>query len=238
MKPPESLAQTEKSTEGKLPVSSPESVRRYVVTLLRRNRGLFLALVALNSVAAAASIVGPQVLGGLVEKIDKGSADYAYVNQAALIFLVRAARADGLHPLGPNPRRRARRVHPRRPPRRLPHPRRRAAARRRRAGRNRRPRHPDHHRRRPALLGGPARGSGDRHRVGHRDAGLRGPGPDLANTRCLMALRGTDHRGGHALVLQARSLRLPPRDVLVRGGQRGHRRDCRRRPNRRGLPAG
>jgi len=87
MKPPESLAQTEKSTEGKLPVSSPESVRRYVVTLLRRNRGLFLALVALNSVAAAASIVGPQVLGGLVEKIEKGSADYAYVNKAALIFL-------------------------------------------------------------------------------------------------------------------------------------------------------
>ena len=31
MKPPESLAVTEKSIEGKLPVSSPRSVRRYVV---------------------------------------------------------------------------------------------------------------------------------------------------------------------------------------------------------------
>ncbi len=86
MKPPESLAQTEKSTEGKLPVSSPESVRRYVLTLLRRNRGLFFALVGLNAVAAAASIVGPQVLGGLVEKIGQG-VDNAYVNKAALIFL-------------------------------------------------------------------------------------------------------------------------------------------------------
>ncbi|MCZ3385795.1 MAG: ABC transporter ATP-binding protein, partial [Actinomycetia bacterium] len=84
MKPPESLAQTEKSTEGKLPVSSPESVRRYVVTLLRRNRGLFLALVALNSVAAAASIRGPQVHGGQVENNGEG-VDNADVNKVAKI---------------------------------------------------------------------------------------------------------------------------------------------------------
>ena len=86
MKPPESLAFTEKSAEGKLPVAEPRSVRRYVITLLRRRRGLFIALVALNSVAAAASIVGPQVLGDLVEQIGKG-VDLSYVNTAALIFL-------------------------------------------------------------------------------------------------------------------------------------------------------
>ncbi len=86
MKPPESLAETEKSTEGKLPVSTPASVRRYVVSLLRRHRGTFMALVGLNSVAAAASIVGPQVLGDLVEQIDKGVSE-SYINKAALIFL-------------------------------------------------------------------------------------------------------------------------------------------------------
>ncbi|MFL6070858.1 MAG: ABC transporter transmembrane domain-containing protein, partial [Actinomycetes bacterium] len=87
MKPPESLAVMEKSVEGKLPVSSPRSVRNYVIGLLRRRKGIFLALVALNSVAAAASIVGPQILGDLVEQLDNGI-DSAYINKAALIFLV------------------------------------------------------------------------------------------------------------------------------------------------------
>ncbi|MFL6178633.1 MAG: ABC transporter ATP-binding protein [Actinomycetes bacterium] len=87
MRPPESLAVMEKSVEGKLPVSSPRSVRNYVIGLLRRRKGIFLALVALNSVAAAASIVGPQILGDLVEQLDNGI-DSAYINKAALIFLV------------------------------------------------------------------------------------------------------------------------------------------------------
>ncbi len=86
MKPPESLEFTEKSVEGKLPVASPKSVRRYVVWLLKRRRGLFLALVGLNAVAAAASIVGPQILGDLVEKIDEG-VDVSYINDVSLIFL-------------------------------------------------------------------------------------------------------------------------------------------------------
>jgi ABC-type multidrug transport system fused ATPase/permease subunit len=87
MKPPETLAVSEKSSEGKLPVSSPASVRRYVMQLLRRRRGTFLALVGLNAVAAAASIVGPQILGDLVEQLNNGI-DAAYVNKAAGIFVV------------------------------------------------------------------------------------------------------------------------------------------------------
>ncbi len=87
MRPPETLAVSEKSSEGKLPVSSPASVRRYVMQLLRRRRGTFLALVGLNAVAAAASIVGPQILGDLVEQLDNGI-DAAYVNKAAGIFVV------------------------------------------------------------------------------------------------------------------------------------------------------
>ena len=86
MKPPESLEFTEKSIEGKLPVSSPRSVRLYVIALLKRHRSLFLALVALNAVAAGASIVGPQILGDLVEQIGNG-VDVSYANKAALIFL-------------------------------------------------------------------------------------------------------------------------------------------------------
>ena len=41
---------------------------------------------ALNSVAAAASIVGPQILGDLVEQLGNGIDD-SYINKAALIFL-------------------------------------------------------------------------------------------------------------------------------------------------------
>jgi ABC-type multidrug transport system fused ATPase/permease subunit len=87
MRPPETLAVSEKSSEGKLPVSSPASVRKYVMLLLRRRRGTFLALVGLNAVAAAASIVGPQILGDLVEQLNNGI-DTAYVNKAAGIFVV------------------------------------------------------------------------------------------------------------------------------------------------------
>lgn len=86
MKPPETLAQVEKGTEGRLPVSSPAAVRRYVMALLKRRRGTFAALVSLNAVAAVASIVGPQVLGDLVEQLSTG-VDVEYINRAALIFL-------------------------------------------------------------------------------------------------------------------------------------------------------
>lgn len=87
MKPPETLAFSEKSSEGKLPVSTPASVRGYVLHLLRRRRVIFLSLVGLNAIAATASIVGPQILGDLVEQLDEGI-DVAYVNKAAGIFLV------------------------------------------------------------------------------------------------------------------------------------------------------
>jgi ABC-type multidrug transport system fused ATPase/permease subunit len=87
MKPPETLAFSEKSSEGKLPVSTPASVRRYVVFLLKRRRGTFLSLVGLNAVAAMAAIVGPQVLGDVVEKLQSGI-DASFINRAAAIFVV------------------------------------------------------------------------------------------------------------------------------------------------------
>ncbi|MBQ0868551.1 MULTISPECIES: ABC transporter ATP-binding protein [Streptomyces] len=55
-----------------LPVGSPATVRSYVRELLRRHRRSFLLIVAVNSVAVVASMVGPALLGGLVDDLAAG----------------------------------------------------------------------------------------------------------------------------------------------------------------------
>ncbi|MFF9333991.1 ABC transporter ATP-binding protein [Streptomyces albogriseolus] len=55
-----------------LPVGAPATVRAYVTELLRRHRRAFLLLVAVNTVAVIASMVGPYLLGGLVERVSSG----------------------------------------------------------------------------------------------------------------------------------------------------------------------
>ncbi|MFZ4153424.1 ABC transporter ATP-binding protein [Streptomyces pseudogriseolus] len=57
---------------GTLPVGAPATVRAYVAELLRRHRRAFLLLVAVNTVAVIASMVGPYLLGGLVERVSSG----------------------------------------------------------------------------------------------------------------------------------------------------------------------
>ncbi len=52
-----------------LPVGAPATVRAYVTELLRRHRRAFLLLVAVNTGAVVASMVGPYLLGGLVERV-------------------------------------------------------------------------------------------------------------------------------------------------------------------------
>ncbi|MEU0653890.1 ABC transporter ATP-binding protein [Streptomyces albogriseolus] len=54
---------------GTLPVGAPATVRAYVTELLRRHRRAFLLLVVVNTVAVIASMVGPYLLGGLVERV-------------------------------------------------------------------------------------------------------------------------------------------------------------------------
>ncbi|SCK08735.1 ABC-type multidrug transport system, ATPase and permease component [Streptomyces sp. WMMB 714] len=66
-------ADTENATT--LPVGGPATVRAYVAELLRRHRRPFLTLIAVNSVAVLASMVGPYLLGGLVEDLSAGSRD-------------------------------------------------------------------------------------------------------------------------------------------------------------------
>ncbi|WP_441248814.1 ABC transporter ATP-binding protein [Kitasatospora sp. McL0602] len=71
MKPP---AHQELGPATMLPVGSPAAVRAYVRLLARRHRAGFGAVVALHSVSAVAGLVGPWVLGGLVEQLSAGTA--------------------------------------------------------------------------------------------------------------------------------------------------------------------
>ncbi|MCX4849622.1 ABC transporter ATP-binding protein [Streptomyces sp. NBC_00893] len=68
-----------------LPVGTPTTVRSYVRELLRRHRGRFTVLVAFNAIAVIASIVGPYLLGGLVEDLSEGVRDL-HLERVAGVF--------------------------------------------------------------------------------------------------------------------------------------------------------
>ncbi|MFF3783874.1 ABC transporter ATP-binding protein [Streptomyces sp. NPDC001933] len=70
-----------------LPVGTPTTVRSYVRELLRRHRGRFTVLVAFNAVAVIASIVGPYLLGGLVEDLSEGVRDL-HLERTAGVFVL------------------------------------------------------------------------------------------------------------------------------------------------------
>ncbi|MGP3987090.1 ABC transporter ATP-binding protein [Streptomyces sp. 3N207] len=70
-----------------LPVGSPATVRSYVRELLRRHRSTFALLVAVNSVAVIASMVGPWLLGGLVDDLAAGEPELQLGRITALFAL-------------------------------------------------------------------------------------------------------------------------------------------------------
>ncbi|MFJ9743042.1 ABC transporter ATP-binding protein [Streptomyces sp. NPDC101166] len=74
-------------TASTLPVGAPATVRAYVAELLRRHRRAFLLLVAVNTVATIASMVGPWVLGDLVERLSQGTRDLRLELSATLFVL-------------------------------------------------------------------------------------------------------------------------------------------------------
>ncbi|MBV6697977.1 ABC transporter ATP-binding protein/permease [Kitasatospora aureofaciens] len=74
MKPPVHHEQGPATT---LPVGSPVAVRAYLRLLARRHRGGFAAVVTLHSVATLAGLVGPWVLGTLVESLATGTVESA-----------------------------------------------------------------------------------------------------------------------------------------------------------------
>ncbi|MEV5946299.1 ABC transporter ATP-binding protein [Streptomyces sp. NPDC051993] len=70
-----------------LPVGTPATVRSYVRGLLRRHRRAFGILVGTNAVAVLASMVGPYLLGGIVEDLSSGVRDLQLGRTAALFAL-------------------------------------------------------------------------------------------------------------------------------------------------------
>ncbi|MFD8324333.1 ABC transporter ATP-binding protein [Streptomyces lydicus] len=70
-----------------LPVGSPATVRRYVAGLIRRHRGEFAILIAVNAAAVLASMAGPYLLGGVVEKLATGSRD-VQLGRTLVLFTV------------------------------------------------------------------------------------------------------------------------------------------------------
>ncbi|MGW7658931.1 ABC transporter ATP-binding protein [Streptomyces sp. NPDC054756] len=63
------------TTASTLPVGAPATVRAYVAELFRRHRRAFLLLVLVNTIAVVASMTGPWLLGGLVERVSDGVAE-------------------------------------------------------------------------------------------------------------------------------------------------------------------
>lgn len=61
------------TTANTLPVGATATVRAYVAELFRRHRRAFGLLVGVNTVAVLASMVGPWLLGDLVERVSDGA---------------------------------------------------------------------------------------------------------------------------------------------------------------------
>ncbi|MET9393572.1 ABC transporter ATP-binding protein [Streptomyces sp. NPDC006624] len=81
------------TTAHTLPVGAPATVRAYVAELLRRHRRAFLLLVAVNTVAVLASMVGPWLLGSLVERVTDGARDLRLGLTAGLFLAALAVHA-------------------------------------------------------------------------------------------------------------------------------------------------
>jgi ABC-type multidrug transport system fused ATPase/permease subunit len=75
------------TTASTLPVGAPATVRAYVAELLRRHRRAFVLLVAVNTAATLASMVGPWLLGDLVERVSDGAREL-HLERTAALFVV------------------------------------------------------------------------------------------------------------------------------------------------------
>ncbi|EST37038.1 multidrug ABC transporter ATPase [Streptomycetaceae bacterium MP113-05] len=76
-----------------LPVGAPATVRTYVRELARRHRRAFVTLVVVNAVAVTASMVGPYLLGGVVEDLSSGSGEVRLGRTVALFTAALAVQA-------------------------------------------------------------------------------------------------------------------------------------------------
>ncbi|MFD3499666.1 ABC transporter ATP-binding protein [Streptomyces sp. NPDC058678] len=74
------------TTANTLPVGASATVRAYVAELFRRHRRAFLLLITVNTVAVLASMVGPWLLGGLVERLSEGAREL-HLGLTATLFV-------------------------------------------------------------------------------------------------------------------------------------------------------
>ncbi|CAL9321360.1 ABC transporter ATP-binding protein [Streptomyces sp. SudanB182_2057] len=81
------------TTATTLPVGAAATVRGYVTELFRRHRRAFLLLIAVNTVAVIASMAGPYLLGGLVERVSDGARELHLGLTAGLFVLALAVQA-------------------------------------------------------------------------------------------------------------------------------------------------
>ncbi|MFI6932485.1 ABC transporter ATP-binding protein [Streptomyces sp. NPDC050287] len=75
------------TTANTLPVGASATVRAYVAELFRRHRRAFLILVTVNTVSVVASMAGPWLLGGLVERVSDGARELHLGLTAGLFVL-------------------------------------------------------------------------------------------------------------------------------------------------------
>ncbi|MFE9673951.1 ABC transporter ATP-binding protein [Streptomyces sp. NPDC006259] len=75
------------TTANTLPVGAPATVRAYVAELLRRHRRAFVILLVVNTVATVASMVGPWLLGDVVERLSQGAREL-HLGLVATLFVV------------------------------------------------------------------------------------------------------------------------------------------------------
>ncbi|MFJ7156436.1 ABC transporter ATP-binding protein [Streptomyces sp. NPDC101118] len=68
-----------------LPVGTPATVRAYVGGLLRRHRRAFVTLVTVNAVAVVASLVGPYLLGRVVDDLAAGAREL-HLGRVGVLF--------------------------------------------------------------------------------------------------------------------------------------------------------
>lgn len=73
-----------------LPVGTPTTVRGYVRELLKRHRGSFAVLLAANVAAVLASLIGPYLLGDMIQDLSDGRHDIE-PGRIAVVFLVALA---------------------------------------------------------------------------------------------------------------------------------------------------
>jgi ATP-binding cassette subfamily C protein len=79
-------------THGRLPVAEPADVRRAMVRLVRADRRAFVAVLALNALAAGTGLAGPWLVGRIIDAVRGGGGVGAVDRLALWILLCSAAQ--------------------------------------------------------------------------------------------------------------------------------------------------